>query len=48
MKIIADVGGTRGRWVLGDKNIKTVETTGFNPYSYKGHVWKIIISLNHH
>ena len=28
MKIIADVGGTRGRWV-----IKTIETDGFNPYS---------------
>ena len=35
MKIIADVGGTRGRWVLVDKKIiKTVETAGFNPYSY--------------
>ena len=34
MKIIADVGGTRGRWVLVDKKIiKTVKTAGFNPYS---------------
>ena len=35
MKIIADVGGTRGRWVIVDKKIiKTIETVGFNPYSY--------------
>ena len=34
MKIIADVGGTRGRWVIVDKKIiKTIETDGFNPYS---------------
>ena len=34
MKIIADVGGTRGRWVILDKKIiKTIETDGFNPYS---------------
>lgn len=34
MKIIADVGGTRGRWVIVDKKIiKTIETVGFNPYS---------------
>ena len=47
MKIIADVGGTRGRWVLVDKQIiKKVETTGFNPYSYKASsLEKIIISL---
>ena len=47
MKIIADIGGTRGRWVLVDKKIiKTVETTGFNPYSYKvSSLEKIIISL---
>ena len=33
MKIIADVGGTRGRWVIVDKKIiKTKETPGFNPY----------------
>ena len=36
MKIIADVGGTRGRWVIVDKKIiKTIETDGFNPYSNK-------------
>ena len=36
MKIIADVGGTRGRWIIADKKIvKSVETPGFNPYSYK-------------
>ena len=48
MKIIADVGGTRGRWVLVDKKvIKTVETAGFNPYSYKNSsLEKIIISIN--
>ena len=35
MEIIADVGGTRGRWVIVDKTIiKTIETSGFNPYSY--------------
>ena len=47
MKIIADIGGTRGRWVLVDKQIiKKVETTGFNPYSYKASsLEKIIISL---
>ena len=47
MKIIADVGGTRGRWVLVDKKIiKTVETTGFNPYSFTvSSLEKIIISL---
>ena len=47
MKIIADVGGTRGRWVLVDKKIiKTVKTAGFNPYSYKSSsLEKIIISL---
>ena len=47
MKIIADVGGTRGRWVLvNQKIIKTVETTGFNPYSFKvSSLEKIIISL---
>tara|TARA_B100001287_G_scaffold155055_1_gene130386 strand:- start:171 stop:989 length:819 start_codon:yes stop_codon:yes gene_type:complete len=47
MKIIADVGGTRGRWVLVDeKIIKTVETNGFNPYSYNiSSLEKIIISL---
>ena len=34
MKIIADIGGTRGRWVIVDKKIiKTIETDGFNPYS---------------
>ena len=34
MKIIADVGGTRGRWGIVDKKIiKTIETVGFNPYS---------------
>ena len=33
MKIIADVGGTRGRWILVDKTIiKKVETAGYNPY----------------
>ena len=48
MKIIADVGGTRGRWVLVDKKvIKTVETAGFNPYSYKNSsLEKIITSIN--
>ena len=47
MKIIADVGGTRGRWVLVNKKIiKTVETAGFNPYSYNiSSLEKIIISL---
>ena len=47
MKIIADVGGTRGRWVLVDKKIiKTVKTAGFNPYSYKSSSLEdIIISL---
>ena len=47
MKIIADVGGTRGRWVLVDKEIiKTVKTAGFNPYSYKSSSLEdIIISL---
>ena len=47
MKIIADVGGTIGRWVLVDKMIiKTVETAGFNPYSYKSSsLEKIITSL---
>ena len=36
MKIIADVGGTRGRWIIADKKIvKRIETPGFNPYSYK-------------
>lgn len=36
MEIIADVGGTRGRWVIVDKTkIKTIETSGFNPYSYR-------------
>ena len=36
MKIIADVGGSRGRWVIVDKTIvKTIETDGFNPYTYK-------------
>ena len=47
MKIIADVGGTRGHWVLVDKKIiKTVETAGFNPYSYKSSsIEEIIISL---
>jgi len=35
MEIIADVGGTRGRWVIVDKTIiKSIETSGFNPYSY--------------
>ena len=48
MKIIVDVGGTRGRWVLVDKKvIKTVETAGFNPYSCKNSsLEKIIISIN--
>ena len=33
MKIIADVGGTRGRWILVDKTIiKKIETAGYNPY----------------
>ena len=47
MKIIADVGGTRGRWVLVDKKIiRTVKTAGFNPYSYKRSSEEdIIISL---
>ena len=47
MKIIADVGGTRGRWVLVDKKIiKTVESTGYNPYSYNvSSLEKIIIFL---
>ena len=36
MKIIADVGGSRGRWVIVDKTIvRTIETDGFNPYTYK-------------
>ncbi len=36
MKIIADVGGSRGRWLIVDKKIiKTIETNGFNPYTYK-------------
>ena len=36
MKIIADVGGTRGRWIIADKKIvQSVETPGFNPYSHK-------------
>ena len=36
MKIIADVGGSRGRWVIVDRIIlKTIETNGFNPYTYK-------------
>ena len=43
MEIIADVGGTRGRWILINKTtIKKIETSGFNPYSHK------ISSLNHH
>ena len=43
MEIIADVGGTRGRWILINKTtIKQIETPGFNPYSHK------ISSLNHH
>ncbi len=47
MKIIADVGGTRGRWVLVDKKIiKTVKTAGYNPYSFKNSsLEKIIISI---
>ena len=47
MKIIADVGGTRGRWVIVDKKIiKTIETVGFNPYSNKSSSLEdIIISL---
>ena len=47
MKIIADVGGTRGRWVLADKKIiKKVETAGFNPYSSKSSsLEKILTSL---
>ena len=36
MKIIADVGGTKGRWCIIDKKIiKTIEAPGFNPYSYR-------------
>ncbi len=36
MKIIADVGGSRGRWVIVDKTIvNIIETNGFNPYTYK-------------
>ena len=36
MKIIADVGGTRGRWIIaGKKIVKRIETPGFNPYLYK-------------
>ena len=43
MEIIADVGGTRGRWILINKTtIKKIETSGFNPYSHK------ISSLNHY
>ena len=43
MEIIADVGGTKGRWVLINKTTKNkIETSGFNPYSHK------ISSLNHY
>ena len=36
MKIIADVGGSRGRWVIVDKTIiNIIETNGFNPYTHK-------------
>ena len=36
MEIIADIGGTRGRWVLVDKsNNKKIETYGFNPYIHE-------------
>ena len=47
MKIIADVGGTRGRWVLVEKKvIKSVKTAGFNPYTYKSSsLEEIIFSL---
>ena len=47
MKIIVDIGGTKGRWVLVDKKIiKIVETDGYNPYSCKrSSLEKIIISI---
>ena len=33
MKIIADIGATRGRWVLlNGKNTNIIKTEGFNPY----------------
>ncbi len=36
MQIIADVGATRGRWViLGEGQKKMIETKGFNPYVSK-------------
>ena len=48
MKIIADVGGTRGRWVFVDKlSKKIIETRGFNPYIHeKSILVKIIKGLN--
>tara|TARA_B100000989_G_C19526062_1_gene466934 strand:- start:1581 stop:2399 length:819 start_codon:yes stop_codon:yes gene_type:complete len=36
MKIIADIGGSRGRWqIVDNKIVKTIETNGFNPYTHK-------------
>lgn len=44
MKIIADVGGTRGRWVFVDKSSKKIiETRGFNPYIHDINILKKII-----
>ena len=48
MKIIADVGGTRGRWVFINKSSrKIIETRGFNPYIHEINILnKILKELN--
>ena len=48
MKIIADVGGTRGRWVFINKlSKKIIETRGFNPYIHEIKILnKILKELN--
>ena len=34
MKLIIDIGGTRGRWYVVDKSIiSSFETKGFNPFT---------------
>ena len=44
MEIIADMGGTRGRWVLVDKSYnKIIETRGFNPYIHEISIFNDII-----
>jgi len=50
MKIIADVGGTRGRWVFINKSSKKIiETRGFNPYIHSRSILdKIIKEFNNY